>query len=195
MSGAGTSGRLIGVVGPSGVGKDSVMQAVARAHPGVHLARRVITRPADAGGEDFDGVSDAQFDQMVAEGAFALHWAAHGLRYGIPKRVDQVLAAGGDVLVNLSRAVLPEAQARFAGFAVLSLSAPVEVLATRLAQRGREAPADIARRLARADTALPDGLDRVIPVDNGGALNDTVTAVLAAISRPAPTARKTEVTE
>jgi ribose 1,5-bisphosphokinase len=76
--------------------------------------------------------------------------------------------------------VLGEAQDRFPGFAVLSLTATPEVLAQRLQGRGRESAADIARRLARADNALPAGLDRVVTIDNSGALEDTVAAVLAA---------------
>lgn len=174
------SGRLIGVVGPSGVGKDTVMEAVARAWPGLHLVRRVITRPEEAGGEAFDGVSDEVFRRRVVDGDFALHWQAHGLRYGIPRDVEDVLAEGRVAMVNLSRAVLGEAQDRFPGFAVLSLTATPEVLAQRLQGRGRESAVDIARRLARADNALPAGLDRVVTIDNSGALEDTVTAVLAA---------------
>jgi len=173
-------GRLIGVVGPSGVGKDTVMEAVARAWPGLHLVRRVITRPEEAGGEAFDGVSDEVFRRRVVAGDFALHWQAHGLQYGIPRDVEDVLAEGRVAMVNLSRAVLGEAQDRFPGFAVLSLTATPEVLAQRLQGRGRESAADIARRLARADNALPAGLDRVVTIDNSGALEDTVAAVLAA---------------
>jgi ribose 1,5-bisphosphokinase len=174
------SGRLIGVVGPSGVGKDTVMEAVARAWPGLHLVRRVITRPEEAGGEAFDGVSDEVFRRRVVDGDFALHWQAHGLQYGIPRGVEDVLAEGRVAMVNLSRAVLGEAQDSFPGFAVLSLTATPEVLARRLQGRGRESAEDIARRLARADSGLPAGLDRVVTIDNSGALEDTVAAVLAA---------------
>lgn len=176
------TGRLIGVVGPSGVGKDTVMQAVAAARPAVHLVRRVITRPSDAGGEAFDGVTQDDFARRVVQGDFALHWQAHGLRYGIPRGIGDALQAGDLALVNLSRAVLREAQARFADFTVLSLTATPEVLARRLTGRGRESADEIARRLARADYALPGGLTRVVTIDNSGALADTVDAVLAALS-------------
>lgn len=172
------TGRLIAVAGPSGVGKDSVMQALARRRPGLHLVRRVITRPEDAGGEDFEGVTEAEFTRRVEAGAFALHWRAHGLAYGVPVGVRQVLGAGRDALVNLSRAVLPEAQARFDRFAVLSLTAAPSILADRLAARGRETRDDIARRLERAGFALPEGIDSVVTVDNGGALDDTVQTVI-----------------
>ena len=65
-----TPGRLIAVVGPSGVGKDSVMLGIHQAMPDVHLVRRVITRPAAAGGEKFDAVTETEFADLAANGAF-----------------------------------------------------------------------------------------------------------------------------
>jgi ribose 1,5-bisphosphokinase len=171
------TGRFIAIVGPSGVGKDSVMAALATHDLRLGLVRRVITRPTDAGGEDFDGVSEADFDAMVARGAFALHWAAHGLRYGIPATVSVELAAGRDMLANLSRAALPVARKRFKNCIIINLTANRDVLAERLAGRGRETAEDIARRLDRADYALPEGVDAVI-IDNSGKLDMTVQAIL-----------------
>ena len=52
---------MIAVVGPSGVGKDTVTQALVDAAPQLSLVRRVITRAADAGGEDYDAVSVPMF--------------------------------------------------------------------------------------------------------------------------------------
>jgi ribose 1,5-bisphosphokinase len=171
------AGRLIGVVGPSGVGKDTVMQGLAARCSELGLVRRVITRPEDAGGEQFDCVSVARFETLCRDGAFCLHWAAHGLRYGIPREIEGRLAAGEDLLVNLSRSVLREAQARFAGFVTLHLTAPRGVLAERLASRGRESAEQIEARLARSEFALPDGLERVIDVANAGPLEQTLQAI------------------
>tara|TARA_R110000868_G_scaffold221493_2_gene473169 strand:+ start:47487 stop:48020 length:534 start_codon:yes stop_codon:yes gene_type:complete len=171
---------LIGVVGPSGVGKDSVMRAVAAQRADTVLVRRVITRQADPGSEDFEPVSVSEFLSREAGGEFLLSWAAHGLHYGIPDSVADDLARGRDALVNLSRSVLPQAQTRFAGFRTILLTAPVSVLADRLAARGRESAEDIERRLARAGFALPPGL-RVDVVENAGRLSDAVADVLALI--------------
>ena len=186
------AGRLLGIVGPSGVGKDSVMEAVVAARPGLGLVRRVITRPSEAGGEEFEGVSEAEFAARAARGAFLLSWHAHGLHYGIPASVLDDLAAGRDLLVNLSRAVLSEAQAKVPGFACVALTAPVEVLADRLAARGRESREEIAGRLARAGFALPEGV-HVVELDNSGPLERTVAAVLALLDdRPQEAATEME---
>lgn len=173
-------GRFIAVVGPSGVGKDSVMSALARADDRFQLVRRVITRAPEAGGEDYEAVDLPRFKELEAGGAFALSWHAHGLAYGIPAEVDTVLAQGKDVLANLSRGVLVEANARFSPFMVLSLTAPKSMLAARLVGRGRETVADIKARLERAEKALPTGL-HVVQIANDGSLNQTVDHVRAAL--------------
>lgn len=167
------TGRLIAVVGPSGVGKDSVMEGLAAHDSRLSLVRRVITRPSAAGGEDFDGVTEAVFADLRDQGTFALHWGAHGLYYGIPADIQADLAAGKDLLANLSRSVLLEAAQRFPGMKVLSITADREVLAQRLSARGRETSEEIAQRLERANYALPNGLN-VIELDNSGALEDTI---------------------
>ena len=82
------------------------------------------------------------------------------------------------MLVNLSRGVLSEAQARFGDMITVSLSASPDILARRLETRGREDDADRSRRLARAVAPLPTGLARVIELDNSGRLDETVTALL-----------------
>lgn len=153
------AGRLIAVVGPSGVGKDSVIDGICASRPQVHRVQRTITRRAEAGGEDFDAVTVERFMLMRQDRAFALAWGAHDLHYGVPAAVVDVLASGQDAVVNLSRGVLAEANASFDPLLVISLVAAPEVLAERLAARGRETSVDIAKRLARSVAALPADLN------------------------------------
>jgi phosphonate metabolism protein PhnN/1,5-bisphosphokinase (PRPP-forming) len=154
------------VVGPSGAGKDTLM-ALARERLGgdarFRFVRREITRPAEAGGEDHLAVTPDEFAARRAAGAYALSWEAHGLGYGIPADVAADVAAGRVVIANISRAKIAEAALMFPTLA-LEITAPPEVLARRLAARGRETAEDIARRLAR-DVALPEGV-RVARVVN-----------------------------
>lgn len=171
------TGRFIAVVGPSGVGKDSVMAAMAARDPRVALARRIITRPTDAGGEDFEGVTTDEFHARNAAGDFALSWAAHGLHYAIPVSVNAQLQNGQDVLANLSRTALVLARDRFSRFDVINLTADRAILAARLAARGRESADQIAGRLDRAAVGLPDGI-KAYDIDNSGALGLAVQAAL-----------------
>jgi ribose 1,5-bisphosphokinase len=173
-------GRFIAVVGPSGVGKDSVMTGLRAARPDLRLARRVITRPVDAGGEDHVAETEDGFARRETAGEFVLSWGAHGLFYGIPVQVRDDLAAGHDVMANLSRGALAQAAERLAPVVILSLSARPETLAARLAGRGRESAADIRDRLARAAAGMPAGMP-VIGLANDGPIGETVAAALAAL--------------
>lgn len=173
-------GRLVAVVGPSGAGKDTLIAAARAARPGLHVVRRVITRPEEAGGEPFEGVTPAEFARRKAAGAFALDWEAHGLCYGIPADIDTALAQGRDVVFNGSRAMLGAAWEHYPGLSVIHVTASVPVLADRLAARGRESREDIARRLARASYEIPYGIP-IRVVQNDGSLAQAVTAFLAAL--------------
>ncbi|MDZ4095832.1 MAG: phosphonate metabolism protein/1,5-bisphosphokinase (PRPP-forming) PhnN [Paracoccaceae bacterium] len=171
-------GRLFAVVGPSGAGKDTLMAAACLQRPDLHMLRRVITRPEAAGGEDFEGVSEAEFLRRKAAGEFALDWQAHGLRYGVALPAGGT--RGGDVMFNCSRAVLPRAQAMFPALVVVLVTAPAPVLAARLAARGREAPVDIEARLTRAGFALPEVRD-LRRVENDATPTLGVARFLAAV--------------
>jgi phosphonate metabolism protein PhnN/1,5-bisphosphokinase (PRPP-forming) len=178
---------LVLVVGPSGAGKDTLMEG-ARARlnndPRYRFVRREITRPAEAGGEDHTPITPETFAARQAAGAYALAWEAHGLGYAIPADIADDLAAGHCVIANVSRAVLTEA-ARAFPTRILEITAPIDILARRLAARGRETEADIAARLARA-VPLPEGLD-IACVQNTGPVEDgiqTVLAILAACVSP-----------
>lgn len=162
---------LILVVGPSGAGKDTLLGAAREAlagDPGFRFVRRVITRPADAGHEDHEPATDSDF----ATRAFALRWSAHGLSYGIPLDIETDLARGVSVVANVSRGVIEQAAKRYPTRVIL-VSASPDVLAARLAARGRETAADVAARLAR-DVALPEG----VPVTT--VMNDATPQVGAA---------------
>jgi ribose 1,5-bisphosphokinase len=175
-----SAGRLIAVVGPSGVGKDSVMAGMIAACPDMRLVRRSITRAPDLGGEDYDALTPDAFEAATKSGAFCVHWSAHGLSYGIPADVLTDVQRGKDCLANFSRSALSQAAEIFPRLTVLNITASPATLAKRLAGRGRETEAEIAARLAQADKALPSGLN-VVTITNDGALEATIAQALAAL--------------
>jgi ribose 1,5-bisphosphokinase len=178
------TGRLIYLMGPSGVGKDSLLQAareplLAR---GCRIARRVITRSAEATGEDAIAVTEAEFEQLRHRGAFALHWQAHGLHYGISTQIDDWLAAGEDVLVNGSRGYLTEARRRYPQLQAVLLTVALPVLRERLLARGREPLEEIEARLARNEQFRSTAeQNEALLLDNSGPLEQTVRRLLQLI--------------
>lgn len=175
------TGRLFVVVGPSGAGKDTLLAGASAADPTLHWAQRVITRPRRADGEPFEGVSGAAFQARLEAGDFALHWDAHGLRYGIPSTELAPLQVGANVLLNGSRGALATIKAAFPNLTAIRISAPSDVLAARLALRGRESHNDIKARLARTSYDLPPGI-AVIDIQNTGTPRQGISRLLQAIS-------------
>lgn len=176
-------GRMVLVVGPSGAGKDTLMAALKarlQNRSDVVFARRAITRAADADAEDHDTLSREAFDRAVSTGAVALAWEAHDLGYVIPQSYDDVIRSGGTVIANGSRKVLQRAEHKYRDAAVLLITAPVDVLADRLAARGRESRDEIADRLRRADLE-PDAVANLIRIENTGTVDQAVDTMMAAL--------------
>lgn len=181
-------GRLIYLIGPSGSGKDSLLDAArdSLAARGCKVVRRVITRSAEAVGEAAEAVSVGQFQQLKAQGAFALDWHANGLHYGIPVEIDQWLAAGSDVLVNGSRGHLQASRQRYPDLLAILLTVEQDVLRQRLLARNRESLAEIDARLARNARFAVELLAEapyVRLLDNSGPLHESVERLLGYLER------------
>ena len=176
------SHRLVYVIGPSGAGKDSVLQGLRQVWPvaeAAHWSRRTITRSLQAGGEQHEAVDVPAFEQLCQQHAFAMHWQANGLCYGVRHEELRPLQRGRWVFVNGSRAWLPQLLSDWPQATVVHIGADREVLARRLAARGRESVEAVADRLARQVPAvLPPG---AIRIDNNGHLLDAVTKLQHAL--------------
>lgn len=174
-------GRLFYVIGPSGSGKDSLMRYARtrlEAEPSVVFAHRYITRPVELQGENHIVLSEAEFESRRIAGLFALHWDSHGLRYGIGREIDVWLQQGRNVVMNGSRAYLPEAMQRYPQLLPLQVTASAEVLAVRLRARGRENEEQIAGRIARASQFNPVG----VIIENNGELAEAGERLVALFS-------------
>lgn len=153
------SGSFFFVVGPSGAGKDSLIDgARQQLDPAQFIfATRTITRPADSGGEAHQACTQSEFAQLEQQGKFLMTWQAHNLSYGLPSTLLDALADGRHVIANGSRAMVAQLSERVPNLVVVEIGAPTEILAQRLAQRGRESAADVAKRLARKTEPYPEG--------------------------------------
>ncbi|SNB66008.1 ribose 1,5-bisphosphokinase [Arboricoccus pini] len=144
-------GRLVLVVGPSGAGKDTLIRGARRQlgdDPRFVFVRRAITRASSVDEECIE-LDRERFATLAAEGAFTLHWTAHGLSYGLPRAIEDALKEGHIVVANVSRGVVQEARDRFKESFVIEVTASDAELARRLAQRARPEDGDLNRRFAR----------------------------------------------
>lgn len=152
--------QLVVVAGPSGVGKDTVIRELFARHPEVWLSVSATTRQPRAGekhGEHYYFVSDAEFDELVANGGM-LEWAevfGHA-RYGTPRApVVEHLQTGHPVLLEIDLAGARQVRASEPSAHLVFIAPPTfEELERRLAGRGTEDAASLARRLAAARTEL-----------------------------------------
>jgi len=178
------AGTMVVVVGPSGAGKDSVMSYAARQfaeEARVRFVRRVITRPADAGGEAHEAIDAEGFRERAAKGGFAVSWEAHGLSYGIPRETLDALATGVTLVANGSRSALPAFADAYTRLKVVVITARPDILAARLAARGRESAEGIAKRLDRAVPEIVVAADTVV-IDNSGALEEAGEAFVSLLA-------------
>lgn len=179
------SGPLVYVMGPSGAGKDSVMNRARALLPSkapVFFAHRYITRPADIGGENHVALSEAEFLLRREHGLFAFDWEAHGNRYAIGCEIEAWRKAGLTVVVSGSREHFLKANGLDVDTHPVLITAPAERLAQRLATRGREDSGAATRRLDRGE-AYTVSDSRLATIMNDGVLETAALAFVNLIAR------------
>lgn len=175
MSGDRPRGQLVVLLGPSAVGKSTVVSRLREEIPSLYFSVSMTTRaprPGEVDGQDYFFVSAEEFQRRIDAGEM-LEWAdIHGglQRSGTPAEpVEAALAAGRPVLVEVDlvgarnvAALMPEARTVF-------VAPPSwETLVERLTGRGTETQEVIERRLQTARTELDaqDEFDHIIVNDD-----------------------------
>ena len=146
---------LVVISGPSGVGKDAVLDVLKSRGRPYHFAITATTRPkrgAEKDSRDYYFVSPDRFEEMAATGELLEHALVYGHRYGVPKGpVRQALAGGRDVLMRTDiqgaatiKGAVPQAVTIFLA------PASVADLEERLRRRATDAQETVRLRLATA---------------------------------------------
>ncbi len=178
-------GTLVLVVGPSGAGKDTLINAARErleGDPRFAFPHRIVTRDAVADLEEHDTVDWPTFERRRADGTCALSWEAHGLGYLLPREIDTLLANGKTVVCNVSRRVIAEAERKYRSVHVIVVTADRTVRTERLFARGRETREEIAARLEREPASVSNA-SNVSRVDNSGQLGNGIAAFVEVLQQ------------
>jgi len=146
---------LVVLSGPSGVGKDAVMNRMKERGVAMHYTVTATTRPrrpSEVHGKDYYFISMAEFQSLIAQGGL-LEWAlVYGDYKGIPRaQVQEALARGEDVILRID-VQGAETIRRLAPEALLIFLCPPSMaeLSRRLRSRKTESEEALQRRLQAA---------------------------------------------
>ena len=151
---------LLILSGPSGVGKDAVLERMKERHvPSFKFITTITTRsqrPQEIDGKDYHFTTQAEFKKLISQDGL-LEWAeVYGNFYGVPKApVRDALQQGYDVIVKVDvqgaasiKKIAPEA------VFVFMLPPSLDELKDRLSRRLTESPETLKRRLETAPEEL-----------------------------------------
>ncbi len=175
--------RLVTISGPTGIGKDAVIEALLAHHPDWVVASSVTTRPkrrAENTRKRYYFVTDEDFDELVKNNAL-LEWEhVHTWRYGTLKRsVEEPLAAGKNVLLNIDYKGALKIKAQFHQFNPLTIFLtfdPATTLREAIAKRFANDPkrrklsdkeVDVRSETAKEESAHKGKFDVVIKNSDG----------------------------
>lgn len=179
---------LIVISGPSGVGKDAVLQGMRKSSLPLHFVVTVTTRPRRQGeidGSDYHFISRTEFERMIDKGEF-LEWAnVYGNFYGVPKReLQQALVKGLDVVVKVDVQGAATIKSILSEAVFIFVAAPSMVeLKERLKQRKTESGVDLKLRVKAAEeemSSLP--LFDYVIVNPEGRLRQAVSQIESIIT-------------
>jgi guanylate kinase len=178
---------LIVISGPSGVGKDSVLERMKERALPFHFVVTATTRPKRPGevdGVDYYFVTHDEFAEMIEQGELLEYAIVYNDYKGIPKgQVRQALASGRDVMMRIDvqgaetiRELCPDALLIF-----LSTRSEGE-LVSRLEARKTETPEGLKLRIATARQELKRvGMFDYYVINADHRLDETVDIILSII--------------
>jgi guanylate kinase len=178
---------LIVISGPSGVGKDTVLQRLKERNTPIHFVVTATTRPARPGevhGRDYLFMSNDDFAEMIEDGELLEYAIVYNDYKGIPKQqVREALATGKDVVLRLDvqgaatvRSLAPDA------LLIFLTSASEAELEERLRERKTETPEGLKLRIATARQEMRRiGEFDYVVVNPDYQLDQTVDTLLAII--------------
>jgi len=156
-----TKGLLFVLSGPSGVGKNTVLDELFKNFDGVSYSVSATTREKRKGeveGTDYFFISEEKFEKIKENDSFIESALVHGHHYGTPKKfVDQKLEAGEDIILEIDTQGAKQVREKYPKAVYIFLLPPsLEELENRLDKRGSESNKSKNVRLKNARKELKE---------------------------------------
>ncbi|OGO66003.1 MAG: guanylate kinase [Chloroflexi bacterium RBG_19FT_COMBO_50_10] len=178
---------LIVISGPSGVGKDTVIQRMKERNLPIHFVVTAATRPPrpnEINGRDYFFYSHDQFAEMIEKGELLEYAIVYNDYKGIPKaQVRDALSSGKDVIMRLDVQGAATIRRLCADALMIFLTVKDEEdMVSRLQQRKTETPEGLKLRIATARQEMThvDAFDYVV-VNRENHLDETVDTIVSII--------------
>ena len=157
-------GKLFAISGPSGVGKNSVLNRVMQLRDRVQYSVSATSRPMRPGeidGKSYYFVTREQFEQMIAAGELLEHAEYVGNYYGtLRSEIEGRMALGIPVILVIEVEGAGNIKKMYPGATTIFVLPPdMEELERRLRSRGTESEETIRRRLQRAETEIANSVN------------------------------------
>lgn len=182
-------GMLVLFSGPSGVGKDTVLDVALDKDKSIQRSISLTTRASrenEVDGKDYYFVSVPEFEKMISDGE-VLEFAKYGVNlYGTPKApVDKWLSEGKTVILKIEVRGAENIKKLYPDSVAVFLMPPsMEELENRLRLRGTEDEEDIRRRLeiAREEVKKSAAYDYVVVNDDIDSASDNLLAIVKSLN-------------
>lgn len=178
-------GLLVVISGPSGVGKDSIIERLLELDSNLKYSVSCTTRAPREGevdGENYTFLTRERFEQMVEQGAFLEHATYNGNLYGtLRERVEKARREGRDIVLKIEVKGAEQVREREPGGLFIFVVAPsFEELERRQKMRNSETASDMAsrRKIAETEMKYAEHYDHVVVNDE---LERTAQEILGVI--------------
>lgn len=170
------STKIVLIVGPSGVGKDTLLKEVKKLLSSVNFIQRYITRKPDYNESNYY-LDEYAFEILKNSGFFISTWNAHGNYYGIAKNS----ITSGLNIISISRSKIKDFESYCENVYTINITVTKEILRKRLESRNRESSDEIEKRLNRSYETID--AKNLINFDNSDTIENSVKKLFELLNK------------
>ena len=173
-------GTLYLIVGPTGSGKQALIDAVLETRPDIRRAPLIVTADRSDNTCVVGAISPDRFLNLIRREAFALQWDSDGFRYGLTHDATKQLRDGQSLILSCDSFVIEKARELYPNVQTIFITARMDVLRRRLASMAYGSDTEIEMHLAQSARMRPKD-DAMTTVDTSDSIAAGAKALMAAI--------------